>query len=81
MPIRTCTKAHTYDGHQYEVGDRIDVEQRYIPMQLALGRIAPEAGDPGYEKRDITADAPAAYLTRDMAPARAQPQRLGRKGH
>ena len=78
MPIRTCTKAHTYDGRPYQVGDRIDVDQRYIPMQLALGRIAPEAGDPGYTKRDMAADVPAAYLTRDM---RAERPRHSRKGH
>ena len=80
MPQRISAAPHEYAGRQYQVGDPFDCEAQDVALLLAIGRIAPEAGEPGYVDRDLTAAAPAPYATRDMAAARTK-RPYQRKAH
>ena len=64
MPLRISKTVHQYAGRIVQAGEEFDVEQRFVPVLLALGRIVPEEGELGYIRRDMTAATPAAYPTK-----------------
>lgn len=73
MPERTAKVATEYAGRKLSVGERFHVEPNHVGVLLIVGHIEPEEGEPGYVARDLAADKPHEYLTRDM-----QPRRRGR---
>lgn len=70
MPERIAKVAQEYAGRQIGVGETFQVEAEHVYLLLTIGRIEPVEGESGYEVRDMTAGAPAAYMTRDMQPSR-----------
>ncbi len=66
MPERTARVDLDYARRHVKVGERFHVEPHDVDLLLKVGLIEPDEGDPGYETRDLSAGAPAPYMTRDM---------------
>lgn len=66
MPERTCKAPINYAGRDVSVGDRFEVEDKDVNLLLKTGHIDPAEGEEGYVARDMTADEPSEYRTRDM---------------
>lgn len=45
---RIAKTAHEYAGRDLKPGDRFEVEAPHVPLLLALERIEPEEGEPGF---------------------------------
>lgn len=76
MPERVSKVEHEYAGRRLKVGERFDCEPQHVAMMLAIGRVEPEEGEPGYVGRDLQAGGPTNYMTRDLQAA--PPRRRGR---
>ena len=73
MPMRISKDRHEYAGRWIEVGEEFDCEPQHVELMLVLGRIEPKEGERGHASKELAADGPGSYLTRDM-----QPKRRGR---
>jgi hypothetical protein len=49
---RTSKTDHEYGGRQLKPGDVFDVEPQHVELLLAIGRIEPVEGEPGYGERE-----------------------------
>lgn len=78
MQERISKVAHEYAGRKLTVGEVFECAPRDVKLLLALGRIEPEEGEPGYVERDMTAGNAGEYRTRDM---NAGTLHLNRKKH
>lgn len=56
MPQRISASSHEYAGRQLAKGDPFECEAAHVTLLLALGRIVPEKGEPGYVEQ---AEAPS----------------------
>lgn len=54
MIERISKIAHQYAGRELAVGDRFKVEPQDVNLLLALGRIEPVEGEPGYLSRQLS---------------------------
>jgi hypothetical protein len=48
MPKRISKAHHEYARQALAPGDEFEVESKDIPLLLAIGRIEPKRGEPGY---------------------------------
>lgn len=65
---RTTKIPHTYAGRDLTVGDTFEIEDKDVPLLLAMGRIEREAGDPPAQ---FDGPQPGQYSRRDMVAERS----------